>query len=79
MRITPDGDGEVLHFSKEIKAKELPELDDEFAAEVSEFDTLAEYKEDVKKNLIAKNESEEYSSDVVMLEWNNVIEGINNA
>ena len=38
--------------------KELPELDDEFAAEVSEFDTLAEYKEDVKKNLTAKKESE---------------------
>ena len=36
---------------KEIKEKQLPELDDEFAAEVSDFDTLAEYKEDVKKNL----------------------------
>ncbi|MBP5281603.1 MAG: trigger factor, partial [Lachnospiraceae bacterium] len=36
---------------KEIKEKELPELDDEFAAEVSEFDTLEEYKADVKKNL----------------------------
>jgi len=36
---------------KEIKEKELPELDDEFASEVSEFDTLAEYKEDVKKKL----------------------------
>lgn len=32
----------------EIKAKELPEIDDEFAAEVSEFDTLEEYKADVK-------------------------------
>ena len=39
---------------KEIKEKELPELDDEFASEVSEFDTLAEYKEDVKKNLTEK-------------------------
>ena len=38
----------------EIKAKELPELNDEFASEVSEFDTLAEYKEDVKKNLTEK-------------------------
>ncbi|MCQ2422768.1 MAG: trigger factor [Lachnospiraceae bacterium] len=37
-----------------IKAKELPELDDEFASEVSEFDTLSEYKEDVKKNLVEK-------------------------
>lgn len=36
---------------KEIKAEELPELDDEFASEVSEFDTLAEYKEDLKKKL----------------------------
>ena len=35
----------------EIKAKELPELDDEFAAEVSEFDTLEEYKDDIKANL----------------------------
>ncbi len=39
---------------KEIKAKELPELDDEFAQDVSEFDTLEEYKEDVKKNLIER-------------------------
>lgn len=36
---------------KEIKEQELPELDDEFASEVSEFDTLEEYKADVKKNL----------------------------
>lgn len=36
---------------KEIKEKELPELDDEFASEVSTFDTLPEYKEDVKKTL----------------------------
>ena len=35
----------------EIKAKELPELDDEFAKDVSEFDTLEEYKKDVKKKL----------------------------
>ena len=42
----------------EIKSKELPELDDEFAAEVSEFDTLAEYKEDVKKNLADKKEKD---------------------
>ncbi|MCR5459925.1 MAG: trigger factor [Acetatifactor sp.] len=39
---------------KEIKEKELPELDDEFATEVSEFDTLEEYKADVKKNLEEK-------------------------
>lgn len=36
---------------KEIKEKELPALDDEFASEVSEFDTLEEYKKDVKETL----------------------------
>ena len=41
-----------------IKAKELPELDDEFASEVSEFETLAEYKEDIKKNLTEKKTKE---------------------
>ena len=35
----------------EIKVKELPELDDEFAEDVSKFDTLAEYKEDMKAKL----------------------------
>lgn len=43
---------------KEIKEKQLPELDDEFASEVSEFDTLAEYKEDVQKKLAEKKEKE---------------------
>ena len=43
---------------KEIKEKELPELDDEFASEVSEFDTLEEYKADVKKNLASKKEED---------------------
>lgn len=53
---------------KEIKEKELPELDDEFASEVSEFDTLAEYKEDVKKNLAeakAKEAKEEKEARVI--------------
>ena len=36
---------------KEIKVKELPEADDEFAQDVSDFETLAEYKEDLKKKL----------------------------
>ena len=36
---------------KEIKKKELPELDDDFAGEISEFETMAEYKEDLKKQL----------------------------
>ena len=42
----------------EIKAKELPELDDEFAQDVSEFDTLAEYKENLKKNIAERKEAE---------------------
>ena len=42
----------------EIKVKELPEADDDFAKDVSEFDTLDEYKEDVKKNLTEKKEKE---------------------
>lgn len=50
---------------KEIKVKELPALDDEFAKDASEFETLAELKEDIKKNLQkaedqkAENEFEE--------------------
>ncbi|MFQ9516170.1 MAG: trigger factor [Eubacterium sp.] len=39
---------------KEIKVKEYPELDDDFAQDVSEFDTLDEYKADIKKNLEEK-------------------------
>ena len=36
---------------KSIKEKVLPEIDDEFASEVSDFDTLEEYKEDIRKNI----------------------------
>ena len=43
---------------KEIKVKELPELNDEFASEVSEVDTLDEYKKDVAKKLAEKKEIE---------------------
>ena len=39
---------------KEIKEKQLPDLDDEFASEVSDFDTMAEYREDVQKKLTSK-------------------------
>jgi trigger factor len=46
----------------EIKVKELPEADDDFAQDVSEFDTLAEYKEDIKKNLTEKKEQEAKSA-----------------
>jgi len=41
----------------EIKGQEFPELDDEFAKDVSEFDTLAEYKEDLKKKLTEEKEA----------------------
>ena len=43
---------------KQIKEKELPALDDEFASDVSEFDTLEEYKADVRKNLEVAREKE---------------------
>ena len=43
---------------KEIKEKQLPELNDEFAQDVSDFDTLAEYKDDLK-NKIADRKSRE--------------------
>jgi len=36
---------------KAVKEKQIPEADDEFASEVSEFDTLEEYKKDLKKSL----------------------------
>ena len=43
---------------REIREKELPELDDEFAGEVSEFDTLEEYKADVRAKLTETKEKE---------------------
>lgn len=43
---------------KEIKEKELPDLDDDFAQDVSEFDTFDEYKEDVKAKLTQTKEQE---------------------
>lgn len=42
---------------KEIKVKEFPEVDDEFAKDVSEFETLAEYKEDIKAKLLEQKEN----------------------
>ncbi len=44
-----------------IKFDELPELDDEFAKDVSEFDTLAEYKNDVKAKLVKEAEDRQKS------------------
>ena len=43
---------------KEIKKKELPKLDDEFASEVSEFETLKEYKASVKKTLTERRKAD---------------------
>ena len=44
---------------KKVEAKELPELDDDFAQDVSEFNTLEEYKADVRKKLEEKKEAAE--------------------
>ena len=59
----------------EIKKKELPELDDEFAKDVSEFDTLKELKESIKEKLEKQNqEREKYEKqDAVMRE---VVDGL---
>ena len=47
----------VFHVKvNSIKAKELPEINDEFAQDVSEFDTLDEYKEDLKKAILERKE-----------------------
>ena len=57
----PDLAGKAAMFQvkiNEIKAEELPDLDDEFAQDVSEFDTLAEYKESVKGKLTERKENE---------------------
>jgi len=56
---------------KEIKIKELPELDDEFAGEVSEFETLDEYKADIKAKL-----SETKQKQATAENENNVIEKV---
>ncbi len=56
----------------EVKVKELPVVDDEFAKDISEFDTLEEYKSDLKKKLTdsaehkAKHETEEAVIDQVV-------------
>jgi trigger factor len=52
----------------EIKRKELPELDDEFAKDVSEFDTLDEYKADLRKKLEEKatQDEENYKKDALV-------------
>ena len=56
---------------KEIKVKELPELNDEFASEVSEFETLDEYKADVKVKLAETKEKQAATDNE-----NNVVEKV---
>ena len=56
---------------KEVKRNELPELNDEFAIEVSDFDTLDEYKADIRKKLQEKKEQ-----DAKVENENNVIEKV---
>lgn len=56
---------------KELKVKEYPELDDDFAQDVSEFDTLDEYKADIKKNL-----EEQKAADAEKEKESQVIEAI---
>lgn len=53
---------------KEIKVKELPEADDDFAKDISEFDTIAEYKADLKTKLEEKkaNEAKAAKEDAVI-------------
>ena len=59
----------------EIKSKELPELDDEFAKDVSEFDTIDEVKEDLKKQISEKKENDaKYDLENQLLEQ--VVEGM---
>lgn len=59
----------------EIKEKELPDLDDEFAKDVSEFDTLDEYRADIKQKL-EKNAEERSNTELK----NNLIDlAVNNA
>ena len=56
---------------KEVKRNELPELNDEFASEESDFDTLDEYKADIRKKLQEKKEQ-----DAKVENENNVIEKV---
>ena len=64
-------EGKAATFKVELISIEetiLPELDDEFASEVSEFDTFAEYKEDVKKNIEKRktNDAESKAKDELL-------------
>ena len=48
----------MLFRSNSIRVKELPEIDDEFAQEVSEFETLDEYKADIRERLLKEKEED---------------------
>jgi len=57
---SPDYAGKAAKFEVEVidvRSKNLPELNDEFASNVSEFETLAEYREDVSKKIKASKEN----------------------
>ncbi|MBR3396504.1 MAG: trigger factor [Lachnospiraceae bacterium] len=57
------GKDAVFHCTiHRIETKEIPELDDEFAQDVSEFDTFEEYKEDVKKKIVERKEKQAENS-----------------
>jgi trigger factor len=62
---------------KEVKEKQLPELDDEFAKDVSEFDTYDEYFASVKENLseTRKSEAEKSFQDVILSRLVDKVEG----
>jgi len=62
----------VFHVKlHDVKQKELPELDDDFAQDVSEFDTMDEYRADIKAKLLAR--MEEYAKEATQ---NNVLEAV---
>ncbi|MBO6148798.1 MAG: trigger factor [Lachnospiraceae bacterium] len=53
------GKAAVFHVTvKGIKTKEMPELDDDFASDVSEFETMDEYREDVRRRITERKEKE---------------------
>lgn len=75
---TPELAGKPVVFHvkvNEVKVKEVPEMDDEFAKDVSEFDTLKELKADIKKNLTAeRTEAAQRAFEDVLME--KVAEGV---
>lgn len=51
----------------EVKEKQLPEIDDEFVSEISEFETLKDYKDDVRKKIKEAKEKEQKEKDKMKL------------